>query len=157
MSATASNIATIVDTIAAVGGTVTGVTSVWGCGTGLVTDPLLTPGKVRPFGANVPSEGAWAVELPGAPTLTCEGVGSVVVVWPVTARLYVRTADLATTRRVLAPFYGAFLDAFASHLLLGGLCEGALITSFTVAGDADWAWLETVVSVRERLLLTMAP
>lgn len=156
MSSTASRIDEIVDRSAAVAAGITGIVAVWGCGSGLVTDPNLTPGTIRPFGSNPPSEFHHVSAMPDAPTLVWEGVGSVVVTWRLPMRLYLRTADLATLRRTVAPFYGRYLTAFAGHLTLSGTCEGATISSFLLAGDADWAWLDIELSVRERLNLPMA-
>lgn len=156
-ASTASRLDEIIDQSARVAAGITGVVAVWGVGTGLVLDPILGGGQhVRPFGTYPGAEFTHVSMMPGAPSITWEGIASVRVTWHIPMRLYVRQADMPTLRATVAPFFGRYLTAYAGAVKLSNTCEWSRIIGFgEPMGDGEWAWMPITLAVDEWLLLDM--
>ena len=152
-----SNIATIVDTTAALAGTIAGVKSVAGSGQGTVDDPLRPGQKIAAAPSNPIEEFSHWSELPTVPGVTyVDQDGSVRLDWTIVMKLFFSKGDIARIRQLALPFYDAYLAAFAalSNQTLGGLCNRTTLTSFAVMATetSEWAWLEIRLLVVEYVI-----
>ncbi len=130
-------------------GSLGGVRSTYGAGQNVYADPLRPGQNIQPAPERPLEAFTHMSELPDAPAIASSSQTSVQFTWIVPMRLYVPRADLASVRQTLLPFYGAYAAEFLTDWTLGGLCLIAFIKSFTRGADADWAWLDSELSVTE--------
>lgn len=159
-----SQIALIVDYSAAVASGIQGLTnpltgnndlgvrSIYGCGAGLIPDPLRAGQKVAPgIEKAIEPFQHWS-DVPDAPAIsswTQDGLYE--LEWTVPMRLYTSRGNIAAARGTLLPFYDAYLRAFVLDKLLGGLCAESHISAMRIEADHDWVWLAVDLHVLEEV------
>jgi hypothetical protein len=164
-----SRIAQIIDQSAATAASVSGVVAIWGVGSGLVVDPILTAAQgstvyVRAGLPAVVTAGTHVSDLPPAPRITYRGQSAAELEWAIPMRVYLAPNDEQTARRLAAAFYAPYIAAFAAHTTLTGTVNSALITAWRLFRDSGWTktgveWfgLEMTLTAIERLNLDLQP
>lgn len=138
-----SHIDEIVDQAAATAAGVPGVVAIWGAGSGLVVDPILTAQQsattyVRAGLPSVVKEGTHVSELPNSAEIRYRSATVAELTWEIPMRLYLSRADEITARRQASKFYAGYVTAFAANTMLGASVNSALITRIEFFQDAGW-------------------
>lgn len=165
MSNTNTRILEIVDVCAAIAlDQIPEIKSGFGVGSGLVDHPRAGTGTI-PVGAKIlpaparPQEDFqhWS-DMPEQGSLPLQAMqGTHRLTWILPQKLFMgRGRGLDECRRLLTPFHARYIAAFTTALILRGLVEQISAMTFRIESDEDWAWLNTRLTVVERLNLATA-
>ncbi len=161
-----SHIDEIVDQAAATAAGVAGVVAIWGVGSGLVVDPILTA-----------QEGSTVYVRPGLPTnvvtgtlvasvtrcrLTHRSATASILEWEIALRHYIAANDAPTAHRLAVPLFVRYTTAFGANTMLGASVNSALLEQFQFFEDVGWekqgiSWygIEMTLTAIERLDLEL--
>lgn len=155
MSSANTRIAEIVDQTAAIAAGVAGVRVVFGCGSGLVNDPLRMGEKIA-AGFGDPGEPFTHVsDLPTSSSMALGMYGEDILTSIVPMRLFIDIGPgIDVVRSSLIAMYPLYLAALALTLTLNGTCQRWSTLTYRLGHNEQWAWLEMALTVHERLVLT---
>jgi hypothetical protein len=148
----------IVDSSAAIAAGITGVTAVWGVGSGGIIIPagVAAGSLVLPAPSNVTAPGVHVSDMPPAPGILYRSATVCEITWEIPMRIYLSANDEANARRVAAPFYRRYIEAFAAHTQILGTVNSGLIASVRLfEEDATWYGIQFTLRAIERLDLEL--
>lgn len=148
----AARVASHVQGITLPNGSVVGIRSTFGAGQNLIVDPL-RPGQMIASAPESPSEPFqhWS-EIPDAPEVApYTQDGMVELIWDIPMRLWMARSPFRDFRANALALYDPYISAFATDHQLGGLCELAHVKSIAREADAEWAWIDIGLYVREHV------
>lgn len=166
MSSANTRIPEIVDQSAALAGTIApftiagrdfpGVLVTYGCGLGDVDDPLRVGKKIQPAPPNPTEPFTHVSDMPTTANLVLGMHGETILTHQLPMRFFVQAEALDEVRAQLVSMYARYLSVFALHLTLNGTARDWNTLTYRLGHEADWAWLEMALNVRERLNIPTA-